>query len=134
MSTIFLKFSLIFKTVFLLLLIIESLAGYKILACMSFASISWICCTTIIYYTCYCGEPNFMCFTRNVGFLPWPGGSVRWSIVPYTKKLGFDPWSGHVQKAADQYLPVSPSHPPPHPLSSLSEISKHILGWGLKIN
>ena len=28
--------------------------------------------------------------------LPQPGGSVGWSIIPYTKRSGFDLWSGWV--------------------------------------
>ena len=81
--------------------------------------------------------------------LPWrnkrkrwalAGGSVGWSVIPYTKRLGFDSWSGHIPRlwvqspirpgcvleATDglffSYIDVS---------LSLSLINKHILRWGL---
>ena len=51
---------------------------------------------------------------RKSSHLPWPGGSVGWSAVPYTKNIvdsipgkgtyvgcKFGPWSGHVQEATN---------------------------------
>lgn len=71
----------------------------------------------------------------GVGFLSWPGGSVGWSVIPYTKSFGFDSQPGHIPGL--QIPSQSPvgrslggnwrmvltsflSPPAPHPLSSLS--------------
>ena len=44
---------------------------------------------------------GYSCFTiyKELSALPWPGGSVGWSIIPYTKKgYRFAPWSGHIPR------------------------------------
>ena len=58
---------------------------------------------------------------------PWPGGSVGWSTVLYALRLWVRSlFDVHDWKATNQCFSV-------HILSlSLSQINKHILGWGFK--
>ena len=73
-------------------------------------------------------------------FSSWPGGSVDWSIVPYTKRLqgqflvraysclagsilGWGAYGGQLIDVSHIDIPLS---------FSLSPSSKHIRGWGLK--
>lgn len=45
--------------------------------------------------------------SKRQNWEPWPGGAVRWSIVPYTKGCGFDSRSGCAQKATDRCFSLS---------------------------
>ena len=71
--------------------------------------------------------------------MPWPGGSVDWSIVPYNKRLrvrspvrahawvcGFSPWSEYIwggNWSTDVSLSLSHSHSLPPLFSSLRSIN-----------
>ena len=35
---------------------------------------------------------------------PWPGSSVRWSIIPLCQGCGFDLWPGHIQEAMNECI------------------------------
>ena len=68
---------------------------------------------------------------------PWTGGSVGWSIVPYTKRLWVQSpvrscaWGNRLMFVSQ--IDVSLSHQcPPTALLSLSEINKQILWWGFE--
>ena len=56
--------------------------------------------------------------TLNSKNLPWPGGSVHRSIIPYTKRLGS--WSERIQEATYQCFSLSL----PLPLNSIKHIRK----------
>ena len=85
----------------------------------------------ILFGTVVCFQQNFYLSSYHLkeeAPLPWPGGAVGCSTIPYTKGCRFDPWSGTVQEATHQYFSLALMFlAPPTPASSLSEINKHIL-------
>ena len=57
--------------------------------------------------TLWQGLPNYLSFPKRTldskeHILPWPCGSVGWSIVPVHRGCGFNPWSGHIHTRINQ--------------------------------
>ena len=57
----------------------------------------WIFKYGIFYFVCKPNSPSFV--FQKVEIVPWPGGSVGWSVILYPKKgWGVYSWSEHIAR------------------------------------
>ena len=78
------------------------LFSYNCIASRNLLHFSLICDLKIYLWQNYSSSPSEQLL------VPWPGGSVDWSVILYTKKLQVPPLSGHTPKL--QFWPQVTAH------------------------